>query len=279
MSGSIVAGTVWLLGVAAAGTALVAWLPGSKLYGAWQARSEEAGKAADGAIEDVGRVVTAAVVILAGWAFAIITCWVLGLLAHRLEPVVDRPVFDWFAARQVGGWTQIWHVLTQIGNRPETQALTVVGAVVFALLLGRGRWWIPLTLLPVGYLLEKFGGQILKQMVDRGHPPTTLGTWVSGGCARLVVVYGLLIFFGLRWRRVKSRRVKVSAWSALAFLAAVEAYSRTYLLKHWVTDVVGGLVFGTMILLVVIMAALVLDRVPRGAQAIPEAMAEKDATH
>jgi membrane-associated phospholipid phosphatase len=278
MSGSIIAGVLWLFGVAVAGTAVVAWLPRSKLYDAWQSRSDEAGRTADGAIRGVGRVVTAAVVILAGWAFAIITCWVLGLLAHRLEAVVDRPVFDWFAARQISGWTQIWHILTQLGNRPETEALTLVGALMFAMLLRRGRWWVPLTLLPIGYLMEKYGGQILKQMVHRGHPPTTLGTWVSGGCARLIVVYGLIIFFGLRWRRVQSRQVRVAAWSALAFLAAVEAYSRTYLLKHWVTDVAGGLVFGTMILLAVIFTAQVLDRIPLLSQAHPEAMAQKDAT-
>ncbi len=260
MSGSIIVGVVWLAAVAGAAAGVIAWLPRARLYDACSARWAKVGMAADGAVAHVGRVGTAAVTLLAGWAFTIITCWVLGVVAHRLEPSVDRPVFDWFAARQNHGWTQTWHLLTQMGNRPETQALAVVGAVLFALLARRGRWWIPLTMLPTAYLMEKYGGQILKLVVDRGHPPTSLGTWVSGGCARLIVVYGLVIFLGLRWRRVQSRRVKVTAWSTLAFLAAVEAYSRTYLLKHWVTDVAGGLVFGTMILITVILATQVLDR-------------------
>lgn len=33
-----------------------------------------------------------------------------------------------------------------------------------------------------------------------------------------------------------------------------------YLLAHWVTDVAGGLVFGTMVLVVAILAIQVLDR-------------------
>lgn len=260
MSGSIIVGVVWLVAVVGAAAGVIVWLPQARSYDVCSAAWAKVGRAADGAVEHVGRIGTAAVAILAGWAWAIVTCWVLGLLAHRLETSVDRPVFDWFAARQNHGWTQIWLQLTQLGNRPQTQALTVLGAVVFALLARRGRWWIPLTVLPTAYLMEKFGGQILKLVVHRGHPPTTLGTWVSGGCARLIVVYGLVIFLGLRWRRVQSRRVKVAGWSALAFLAAVEAYSRTYLLQHWVTDVAGGLVFGTMVLVVAILAIQVLDR-------------------
>jgi len=78
---------------------------------------------------------------------------------------------------------------------------------------------------------------------------------------------------------VRSRRAKVAAWSALAFLAAVEAYSRTYLLKHWITDVAGGLIFGTMILLVVIATTRVLDRPPLPSPSADQAEAlEPDLT-
>lgn len=260
MSGSVIIGVVRLAAVAGVAAGVIAWLPRARWYDARPAWWAKVGLAADGAVAHSGRVGTAAVTLLAGWAFTIITCWVLGLVAHALEPSVDRPVFDWFAARQNDGWTQIWHLLTQMGNRPATQALAVVGAVVFAVLARGGRWWIPLTMLPTAHLMEKFGGQILKLVVHPGHPPTTLGTWVSGRCARLIVDYGLVIFFGLRWRHVQSRRVKVTAWSVLGFLAAVEAYSRTYLLKHWVTDVAGGLVFGTMVLITAILVIQVLDR-------------------
>ena len=51
----------------------------------------------------------------------------------------------------------------------------------------------------------------------------------------------------------------MAGYSLLAFLAAVEAYSRTYLLKHWITDVVGGLLFGTGLLLIATLAFAILD--------------------
>lgn len=217
----------------------------------------------DCSVAQMGRITTAAAVLVAGFGLVILVFWPLGELAHALEDPVDWPVFRWFQARQgSAGWHSFWALYTQAGNRPLTQTLTWVGAILLTLLWlaqRRKHWWIPLILLPIGYLFEKLGQMVLKVVVDRGHPPTTHGTWISGGCARLLVVFGLILFL-LMWRRVHNRRVWVAGWSLLAFLAVAEAYSRTYLLKHWVTDVFGGLLYGTVVLLVVIGAIAVLDR-------------------
>lgn len=219
----------------------------------------------DAAVIQLGRVTTAMVVVLAGYGLAILVCWPFGELAHALQNAVDWPVLRWFEARQGDvGWHHLWETLTLMGNRPETQTLTVVGAVAITLwwiVERRRRWWIPLFVIPAGYLFEKLGQMVIKHIVDRGHPPTSHGTWPSGGCARLLTVFGLIIFFIL-WHRVHSRRAWAVAWSALAFLAVAEAYSRTYLLKHWVTDVFGGLLYGAIVLLTLIAAAQVLDRDP-----------------
>lgn len=214
----------------------------------------------------LGRVLTALVVLLAGFGATILVSYVLGKGAQQLEGSVDRPVFTWFAQHQLGaGWTHAWQTLTQMGSRSLTQKVTLVAAVLLAVARGRGRrgrrgrWWVPLTMLPIGYLFEKFGQRFVKLIVDRGHPPTTLGTWPSGGVARLVVVAGLVIYLGLRWRGA-GRRVWLGAWSALAFVATVEAYSRAYLQKHWLTDILGGYAYGALALLAVVAAIAVLDR-------------------
>lgn len=216
----------------------------------------------DAAAISVGRLMSALVVLFAGFGVTLVTCYLLGKGAYELESSVDWPAFIWFRDRQLPGtWTHLWNVLTQIGNRSKTQPLDIAGAVVLTGLWARSRrrWWIPLTMLPLGYLFEKLGQMFIKLTVHRGHPPTTLGTWPSGGCARLIVVVGLIFYLALRWKGA-SKRVWWGAWSLLAFLAAVEAYSRTYLLKHWITDVAGGLIYGAMALLAVIATIAVLDR-------------------
>lgn len=216
--------------------------------------------AVDGSVPYLGRISLALTVALSGFAVTLIIMYFLGKFAHALEPSVDVPVFNWFQERQiVGSWHSVWETLTKMGNRAQTQRIVVVGALVLAVAWRRRGFWIPLFALPVGYLFEKFGQMLVSRLVDRGHPPTTLGTWPSGGCARLMIVYGLVIFFVLSWRNV-SRRGWVAGWSLLALLVTIESYSRTYLLKHWFTDVVGGVIYGALLLAFMIAAVKVLDR-------------------
>lgn len=213
-----------------------------------------------GAVPYVGRLSLALTVALAGFAATLIIIYFLGKFAHLLEPSVDVPVFAWFEERQIdGSWHAAWETLTKMGNRAQTQRIVVVGALILAVAWRRRGFWIPLFALPLGYLFEKFGQMLVSRLVDRGHPPTTLGTWPSGGCARLVIVYGLVIFFVLSWRNV-SRRGWVAGWSLLALLVTIESYSRTYLLKHWFTDVVGGVIYGVLLLTFMIAAIKILDR-------------------
>ena len=67
----------------------------------------------------------------------------------------------------------------------------------------------------------------------------------------------MLLLVGLTFPHL-SRRVKVGAWSVLALAAYIEGFSRTYLLKHWFTDVIGGWLFGVMLLAVFGSATVVL---------------------
>ncbi len=209
----------------------------------------------------------AVVVLAAGFGLAIATGWITGEVAQRLEGPLDVPVFDWYAARQQGGaWQQGWLLLTQMGNRRQTQTVVIVGAIALTVglaIAGGRRRWVPLVVLPTAYLMEKYGQVILAQAVDRGHPPTTLGTWPSGGVARLLVAYGLVLVLVLVVTEASARTWGLAGTGLLA-LAVIEAYSRTYLLKHWFTDVLGGFVVGGLILVTMTIVINILYAQPSG---------------
>ncbi|SCF26438.1 undecaprenyl-diphosphatase [Micromonospora viridifaciens] len=237
---------------------VVRWAPaGAGSRGAGRLRGAVAGLTAA-----IGRLGAAAVVLLAGSAAVVAVCWPLGEALSRLEPHVDRPVFAYVHARRVEGWAQVNSLVTGIGDRYPLMWVTAVAALALALAWRRRRWWLPLVALPLQFVVEQYTQEILSRLVDRGHPPTDLGTYPSGGCARLLMTFGVAVTLFVLVRPI-SRRVLAALVTAPAVLATVEGYTRVYAEKHWLTDVVGGLIFGTLLTGVAVFALVVADgRVP-----------------
>jgi hypothetical protein len=211
-----------------------------------------------GLTEAFGRLGAAGIVLLAGSAAVVALCWPLGEALSRLEPHVDHPVFDYVHARRVEPWAGINSFVTAIGDRYPLKWVTVVAALALAVAWRRRRWWLPLVALPLQFVLEQYAQEILKLVVDRGHPPTDLGTYPSGGCARVLMTFGTVaVLVALTWRI--PRRAAIALVTALAVLAGVEGYTRVYAEKHWLTDVVGGWTFGILLTGVMVLAVLVAD--------------------
>ncbi|HEX2312543.1 MAG TPA: phosphatase PAP2 family protein, partial [Thermomonospora sp.] len=217
---------------------------------AWAARLREARAQADRTLGGVGSFV---LFYGAGAFLVTAVCLPLGEVWQRLEAPHDVPVFE-LVARTVepGAWTDAMKLVTQSGNVWQTRIVGLVGALVL-MAMARSRRWVPPVLIGTTILVEKYQQAALGALVDRGHPPTTLGTYPSGGCARLISIYGAIVFLLLAYTGA-GRRARASAWALLAAFAFVEGYTRVYLNKHWITDVYGGWVYGYLLLGVVVFA-------------------------
>jgi hypothetical protein len=224
---------------------------------------------------DVGLVAAGAFVLLAGAGLTFALGWPLGKLAHGVEGRVDKPVFRWFSEHvQPGAFSSLQSVLTQMGNRPEIKAIAVVAAVALAV-AWRRRWWVPVVMIAAAFVLEKYVQSGLSKVVLRGHPPTTHGTYPSGGCARLISMYGTILYLALRtWR--PALWVRGLLWTLLAEAAWFEAYARTYRLEHWFTDVLGGWIVGSLLLLTFALTASALAGPRTGERPPRPVAAEKD---
>lgn len=188
----------------------------------------------------------------------------LGEFVQRIESAVDRPLFDMMENLYDPRWAEPVELVGRLGNTWPTRYAAVAAIVVLTglALWRRARPWVPALLIGTSVVVQKFSQAALAEVVDRGHPPTTLGTYPSGGCVRVLVIYGTIAFLAFAYLRA-GRTVRMYGWSLIVTLAYVEGYTRTYLNKHWVTDVLGGWAVGGAMLLVTVFAARVLLHAPR----------------
>ncbi|WP_158277844.1 phosphatase PAP2 family protein [Pseudosporangium ferrugineum] len=240
--------------VPAVAAPLLAYGPGRRLArGRLATRTREA---VAGLVVTLGRPVTALCLLLFWGAVVVAVCWPLGLLAHSLEDAVDWPVLLWITDRRTPGFEDFNWFYTTLGDRDPLKKVVVVAAVGFAV-LWRRRFWIPLVAILASFPFEQYVQAILAAMVDRGHPPTGLGTYPSGGIARIVMTFGAVaLFAALTWRL--NRRWQVALGTVVLVMASYEGYSRMYTEKHWLTDVISGLMFGPILFLGYAVAVCVL---------------------
>jgi membrane-associated phospholipid phosphatase len=205
--------------------------------------------ARDALSQRLGPVGAFALIMAMGLVISSAAALLLGLLG-KVDVIhhADATVVHYLAAHRAGWLTRPLLTITQIGSYQTSYTTALVAGAVLSLLC---QSWLPLPLLFASVVVEKYMQQFLGALVDGGSPPRELavgerGTFPSGGSARTVIVFGLTAWLIARAR--PGSREAATSWTLVASLAFVEGWSRLYLGRHWVADVVGGWVWGALLL-------------------------------
>jgi membrane-associated phospholipid phosphatase len=239
--------------------------------------STAAGLARDGAqrVEDTGPapvrpdyaardIIRFGAITCAGAVLSYGVMRLLGPAVVNHGPAIDEPVFRWTTSHQVDRWAAVMERFNKVGNTWTIWGAAGTAAACLAVTWPRQKW-LPPAALGAAVVVDKYVTLALRHKFRRPGPPDSpLGTYPSGGCDRAVLFYGLIA--NLLWREFSgSCRGKVLATGAVAALSFNIAYCREYLSKHWLTDIVTGLLYG-VVLLVPFLAAVRLTAGPAGRQ-------------
>ncbi|MFC3716667.1 VTT domain-containing protein [Luteimonas soli] len=197
---------------------------------------------------DPNRPESASLLILAVCLLAIGVAWfaLLGTVVMRSEPLaLDRAVYEAMLALRNPLADRLMAGLASIGD-----AVVLVPAIVLTLawLLWRKRWlaaahW--LAALAFGLVLTTLLGAV----VHMPNPPTAPQGF---GFPSIAVTMSTITFgfFAVLIAREMPGRRRVWPYLVSGAVVAVLGFARLYLGAHWLSDVVGGMLFGIVWLLV-----------------------------
>lgn len=192
-------------------------------------------------------------IVVAGAVAVYALTALLGLLVVHAGPTIDKPLLTWTAAHRVHEWAAIMNRLTKIGNTWTTWGAVAAAAVCLAVTWRRNKW-LPPVALGAAIVVDHFTTLYIRHTFERPGPPDSPhGTFPSGGCDRIILFYGLIAYL-LWYEFSRQRRAGIWAGATVAVLAFSEGYTRFYLTLHWFTDVLSGWVYGSLLLLLFIIA-------------------------
>lgn len=218
----------------------------------------------DGLVLGVARKLRAgpgyAVILIGGLIVSVLVMIPIGILCRAVQSSVDTPTYEWVHARVSPSLlTKLNTILTTMGNRDTVDWIFLVALVLLAFAYRR-RWWIPVSALLLSYAVQYKGQAWLASLIDRGQPPgLNTGTFPSGGVSRALMLYGVILVLSLHLLPAISRGWRIGLFTGLALLGYAEAYSRLYLSLHWISDIIGGLMFGVLIIFTVSLAVRCAD--------------------
>ena len=211
-----------------------------------------------------GRISGTILVLAAGTGVSIAICWPVGYGARNFDSN-DHKVYNWVARHQTQWLHTVMRWLTMMSNNRQTQVVAALFMVVLTVAwFFRRRGLVvlaPAVLIMAAYEIEHQLQHTLKLLADRKgrcrpisepSPQVASPDWSAFTDSSCYLI--------LRHLGKTRSKLAVALWTLLAAATYTESYSRLYLGKHWISDIFGGLVFGVILLLVLIVAAQMLDR-------------------
>jgi membrane-associated phospholipid phosphatase len=250
----ILVALLWPVGIVAilAATAMLARRAGRTSPQASGPQSEAGGINSIVGLRAARSSITGMLLILVVGAVAVyaLTC-LLGVLVVHTGLSIDKPIYGWMTHHRIHFWKAVMERLTKVGNTWTTWGAAGAAAVCLAAFYRKDKW-LPPVALGAAVVIDHYLTLALRHTFHRlGPPDSPFGTFPSGGCDRIFVFYGLIAY--LIWREVSGRKA-TAIWAAgiVAALGFSEGYSRGYLTLHWFTDIISGLIYGSLILAVFI---------------------------
>jgi hypothetical protein len=186
-----------------------------------------------------------AAISIAGGVLSYRVMELIGRPVLKYGPRIDEPVERWTSSHQVPAWAEVMRRLNNVGSSWTTWAAAGASGACLAMSWQRQKW-LPPSLLASVIVVDKCTTSALRNRFGRlGPPGSPYGTYPAGGPGRVVLFTGLIA--NMLWREFSgTERGRVLAMGAIGVFAFNMAYCREYLSKHWLTDIVSGLVYGSV---------------------------------
>jgi hypothetical protein len=182
------------------------------------------------------------------------------LASHAPLWSANTSLYDWLSREGATAPTllKLLRGVSWIAKWRPVAAVSAVSALVL-FIVGKERRWVGPVLVASVLVLERQVQLVIGFFVAQTKPPTTLASFPSGGVARVLAIYGFIVWVFLRLRARPAWRTTVVVWTMVALFAFLEGFARAALLLHWPFDIPGGWLLGIMILAAMIAASSVFE--------------------